>query len=67
MWNPRTSQARGSRTSEPRATAPTEAAPDHDLANTKAQRLQRSRAQFIGIALALASHFDDPLGDDLPD
>jgi hypothetical protein len=38
-----------------------------DLANTKAQRLQRSRTQFIGIALALASDFDDPLGDDLPD
>jgi hypothetical protein len=37
------------------------------LANTKTQRLQRSRAQFIGIALALASHFDDPFGDDLPD
>jgi hypothetical protein len=33
----------------------------------EAQRLQRSRAQFIGIALALASHFDDPFGDDLPD
>jgi hypothetical protein len=29
--------------------------------------LQRSRTQFIGIALAFASHFDDPLGYDLSD
>jgi hypothetical protein len=33
----------------------------------KAQRFQCSQAEFIGVALAVASHFDDPLRDDFPD
>jgi hypothetical protein len=28
----------------------------------EAERPQRSRTRFIGIALAITSHFDDPLG-----
>jgi hypothetical protein len=30
----------------------------------KAERPPRSRIRFIGIALAITSHFDDPLGND---
>src|SRR5262249_29892006 len=30
----------------------------------KAERLPRTRIRFIGIALAITSHFDDPLGND---
>jgi len=30
----------------------------------EAELPQRSRARFIGIALAITSHFDDPLNDD---
>jgi len=30
----------------------------------EAERPQRSRTRFIGIALAITSHFDDPLGND---
>jgi len=29
-----------------------------------AERPQRSRTRFIGIVLAITSHFDDPLGND---
>jgi hypothetical protein len=30
----------------------------------EAELPQRSRIRFIGIALAITSHFDDPLGND---
>jgi len=31
----------------------------------EAERPQRSRTRFIGIALAITSHFDDPLENDV--